>query len=165
MDIDINTEYDNGPIASTSGGRLPLAVDMTNLDPMGIDVPAAEAATPIAPTTSTPIAASQTLPDAPIPVTQAGRPRRNYRLPARYTDVLPEPTRAVDEGPADASEPPLPAESALPRVRLIIRNTMNTVANAFGLWQQYQHRWVATIFVTMAGLLPGRFCNHQPTSQ
>jgi len=27
------------------------------------------------------------------------------------------------------------------------------------------YRWVATIFVTMAGLLPGRFCNHQPTSQ
>jgi len=74
MDIDINTEYDNGLIASTSGGRLPLAVDTTNLDPMGIDVPAAEAATPIAPTTSTPIAASQILPDAPIPITQAGRP-------------------------------------------------------------------------------------------
>ena len=60
------------------------------------------------------------LPPLPLPLpppqlTQAGRPMRNYKQPAWYIDINPEPLRSLDE------EPPLPT-SILPRVVLIVRN-------------------------------------------
>lgn len=65
-----------------------------------------------------------------------GRPQRQRRLPARYRDCLPEPAPAIIS-PIEPAEiqPPL-----LPRIRLIVRDSMSTMVNAFGLWRQYLHR-------------------------
>jgi hypothetical protein len=59
------------------------------------------------------------LPPSPLPpphsLTQAGRPMRNYRQPARYIDINPEPLQPLDK------ELP-PRTSILPHVVLIVRN-------------------------------------------
>lgn len=65
---------------------------------------------------------------------EGGRPRRERRLPARYRDDLPEPAPIVT--PTDGMDPPAP----LPRVRLIVRDSVRTMANSFGLWREYLHR-------------------------
>ena len=73
----------------------------------------------------------------PIPeLTQAGRPKRSYRIPARYEDVQPE-------GPVPAlrSLPLVPPGSyALPHITLHVRDTMRTSSNRFGLFREYPHR-------------------------
>jgi len=69
----------------------------------------------------------------PPQFTQAGRPKRNYRLPARYEDVNPEPLRPLEE----EDEQPT---AALPRLRLIVRNRVRTAANFFGLLREYLYR-------------------------
>ena len=71
----------------------------------------------------------------PLPprLTQAGRPMRNYKQPARYIDINPEPLRPLDE------EPP-PPTSLLPRVVLIVRNRLRTAANSFNLIREYLYR-------------------------
>jgi hypothetical protein len=61
------------------------------------------------------------------------RPQRKRRLPARYRDCLPEPAPAI----LLTETQPTPT---LPRIRLIVRDTMQTVANIFGLWREYPHR-------------------------
>ena len=66
------------------------------------------------------------------------RPHRQRRLPARYRDVLPEPAPVVLANETDTSDPTL--TRPLPRIRLIVRDTIQTVANLFGLWRQYPHR-------------------------
>ena len=66
------------------------------------------------------------------------RPRRQRRLPARYRDVLPEPAPVILTNDTDTSDP-APTRS-LPRICLIVRDTIQTVANLFGLWRQYPHR-------------------------
>ncbi|KAF9474973.1 hypothetical protein BDN70DRAFT_814828 [Pholiota conissans] len=63
-------------------------------------------------------------------LTTAGRPRRNYRLPARFVDVPPEPL-----APAPI-QPPAP----LRRVLLIVRDRLVTAANSFGIWRDYPRR-------------------------
>jgi hypothetical protein len=63
----------------------------------------------------------------PPQFTQAGRPKRNYRLPARYEDVNPEPLWPLEE---EATEQPT---AVLPRLRLIVRNRLRTATNSFGL--------------------------------
>jgi hypothetical protein len=69
---------------------------------------------------------------------QAGkRPRRERRLPARYQDVLPEPPPVVVNN--GAASGPIPTRS-FPHIRLIVRDTIQTVANVFGLWREYPHR-------------------------
>ena len=78
------------------------------------------------------------LPPLPLPLpppqlTQAGRPMRNYKQPARYIDINPEPLRSLDE------EPPLPT-SILPRVVLIVRNRLRTATNSFNLLREYLYR-------------------------
>jgi hypothetical protein len=46
---------------------------------------------------SLPLPTSTPPPSQPPPqFTQAGRPKRNYRLPARYEDVNPEPLRPLE---------------------------------------------------------------------
>ncbi|KAJ7436594.1 hypothetical protein FB451DRAFT_1061675 [Mycena latifolia] len=72
----------------------------------------------------------------PPDTTEAGRPRRNIRLPGRYRDILPEPLLPAQ----DAPPPEAPAPPALPRVTLIVRDTFETVRNTFGLWRSYLHR-------------------------
>ena len=71
----------------------------------------------------------------PLPprLTQAGRPVRNYKLPARYIDINPEPLQPLDE------EPP-PPTSLLPRVVLIVCNRLRTAANSFNLIREYLYR-------------------------
>jgi len=80
--------------------------------------------------TSTPPSSSFSQP--PPQFTQAGRPKRNYRLPARYEDINPEPLRPLEE-----ENPPT---AVLPRLRLIVRNRLRTVANSFGLLREYLYR-------------------------
>ena len=63
-------------------------------------------------------------------LTQAGRPRRNYRVPARFVDTPPEPL-----APAVPAEPQAP--KAIQRVLLIVRNRLVTTANYFGLYRDY----------------------------
>ena len=72
-------------------------------------------------------------PPPPPQLTAAGRPKRNYRLPARYVDVNPEPLRSLEE----ENEQSTPI---LPRLYSVVRNPLRTVANTFGLLRQYLHR-------------------------
>ena len=78
-------------------------------------------------------------PPTQAPEVEGGRPRRKHRLPARYRDNLPEPAPIVK--PTDEmcrpSEAPAPF---LPRIRLIVRDSIRTMANTFGLWREYLHR-------------------------
>jgi len=62
--------------------------------------------------------------------TQAGRPKRNYRLPARYEDVNPEPLRSLE---GEDEQPTV----ALPPLCLIVRNRLRTATNSFGLLREY----------------------------
>jgi hypothetical protein len=75
-----------------------------------------------------------TPPQAPLQFTQAGRPKRNYRLPARYQDVNPEPLQPLGE------EDEQPPTVALPRLLLIVRNRLRTATNSFGLLREYLYR-------------------------
>jgi hypothetical protein len=70
---------------------------------------------------------------SPPQFTQAGRPKRNYRLPARNEDVNPEPLRSLEE----EDEQPT---AALPRLCLIVRNLLRTATNSFGLLREYIDR-------------------------
>jgi len=72
-------------------------------------------------------------PSPPPALTHTGRPKRNYRLPARYEDINPEPLPPLekeDEQPA----------AVLPRLRLIVRNRLRTATNCFGLFREYLYR-------------------------
>jgi hypothetical protein len=69
----------------------------------------------------------------PLPLTQAGRPMRNYKQPARYIDINPEPLQPLNE------EPP-PSTSILPRIVLIVRNRLRTAVNSFHLLREYLYR-------------------------
>ncbi|KAF8958622.1 hypothetical protein BDZ97DRAFT_1923519 [Flammula alnicola] len=69
----------------------------------------------------------------PPQLTQAGRPMRNYRQPARYIDVNPKPLTPLDD------EPEVPT-AVLPRVRLIVRNRLRTSLNSFCLLREYLYR-------------------------
>ena len=66
---------------------------------------------------------------------QTHRLQRRRRLPARYRDCLPEPAPAILSPIEPTGTQPL-----LPRIRLIVRDSMRTMVNAFGLWRQYLHR-------------------------
>lgn len=69
-------------------------------------------------------------PPSPTPpaLTQSGRPQRNYRVPRRYVDLLPEAVPILHE------EEPL---QVLPRVRLYVRDKLQTAPNVFGVWREY----------------------------
>ncbi|KAJ6530734.1 hypothetical protein B0H19DRAFT_1082450 [Mycena capillaripes] len=82
-------------------------------------------------TPSLPIPSRPTTP-LPPPVTQSGRPGRNYRMPARFEDVLPEPPAPIDVAPAPAENPR--------RVILYVWDTMRSACNRFGLLREYQQR-------------------------
>jgi hypothetical protein len=73
-------------------------------------------------------------PQSPPPqFTQAGRPKRNYRLPARYEDLNPEPLPPLNE----EDEQPT---AIIPRLCLIVRNRLRTATNSFGLLREYLYR-------------------------
>ncbi|KAJ7138764.1 hypothetical protein C8R43DRAFT_1131929 [Mycena crocata] len=73
-------------------------------------------------------------PPAPLPpqLTKAGRPARNYRLPAQFEDILPEP-------PAPVAINPAPPMGPL-HVILHVRDTMRSACNCFGIFREYLHR-------------------------
>jgi hypothetical protein len=101
---------------------------------MDQDFGAIEPSPPLFPLpTSTPPPPSSFSQPPPPQFTQAGRPKRNYRLPARYEDVNPEPLRTLE----DEDEQPT---ALLPRLRLIVRNRLQTAANSFGLLREYLYR-------------------------
>ena len=64
-------------------------------------------------------------------LTRTGRPRRNYRIPRRFKDFLPE-SAAIFETEARAGP--------LQRVILVVRDRLVTVANLFGIWRDYPRR-------------------------
>jgi hypothetical protein len=95
----------------------------------GTSDPIDEIDTPQFPTPSTP-----TLESIGVELSdkQAGkRPRRERRLPSRYRDMLPEPPPVVINN--GATSDPIPTCS-FPRIRLIVRDTIQMVVNIFGLW-------------------------------
>ena len=72
--------------------------------------------------------------DAPaVPsVTRTGRPRRNYRLPRRFDDFLPQPASLSETD--DEVRP-------MPRVLLIVRDSFITKPDkTFGIWRDYPRR-------------------------
>ena len=71
---------------------------------------------------------------------EGGRPRREHRLPARYRDNLPEPAPISITPTDEISRPSEAAAPFLPRIRLIVRDSIRTMANTFGLWREYLHR-------------------------
>ena len=75
---------------------------------------------------STPPPRSSPLQSPPPQFTEAGRPKQNYQLPARYEDVNPEPLRPLNE----EDERPT---AMLPHLHLIVRNRLRTATNSFGL--------------------------------
>jgi hypothetical protein len=74
----------------------------------------------------------------PPTLTQAGRPQRTYRLPARYDDI--QPVRSAPLPPPTSLRPVAPGSYALPRVILHVRDSMRTKSNEFGLLREYPHR-------------------------
>ena len=74
------------------------------------------------------------LPPPPSPgLTRTGRPRRNYRLPRRFQDFLPESAAILDS-------PPHETHSKLKRVMLVVKDGLVTAANSFGIWRDYPRR-------------------------
>ena len=73
-------------------------------------------------------------PELNIPISQNGRPVRQRRVPARYQDTLPQSASPIDTI-TNNTEP-----RVITRIRLIVRDTIRTTANVFGLWREYQHR-------------------------
>ena len=68
----------------------------------------------------------------PSSFTQTGRPRREYRLPKRFRDNIPEPPAPVPATP--------PNPDPVRRVILIVRDRLTTVMNSFGIWRDYPRR-------------------------
>ena len=77
------------------------------------------------------------LPPTPLPpLTQSGRPRRDYRLPKRFQDNLPEPPAPV----SSLLSHPTPEPQSVRRVILIVRDRLVKVMNSFGIWRDYPER-------------------------
>ena len=122
--MDQDSDFSVGNIASAS----------TTPQPMDQDFSVAESQPPsfLLPISTPPPQPSSSQSPAPK-FTQAGRPKRNYRLPARYEDVNPEPLPL----PNEEDEQPT---AIIPRLRLIVRNRLRTATNSFGLLREYLYR-------------------------
>lgn len=72
-------------------------------------------------------------PEPPEPLlTQAGRPARNYRVPRKFQDCLPETPVSV--------EATVPVQATVKRVILHVRDSFRTTVNRFGVLREYLHR-------------------------
>ena len=80
----------------------------------------------------------------PPQFTQAGRLKPNYRLPARYEDINPEPLWPLEEDkqPSAALSHPL-----------MVHNRLQTATNFFGLSWEYLYLW-SQLFCSQRGPLP-----------
>jgi hypothetical protein len=74
---------------------------------------------------------------SPPLLTQSGRPCREYRLPKRFRDNLPEPPAPALATASSASES---NTNPVRRVILIVRDRLVTIANSFGIWRDYPER-------------------------
>ncbi|KII83957.1 hypothetical protein PLICRDRAFT_46731 [Plicaturopsis crispa FD-325 SS-3] len=123
------------PDGSSSSAVVP-DVEMGSVSDSAMDLdPDPDAA---AATTDAAAAAAARHPSPSPPLTESGRHTRKTRIPARFADNLPA-------GPVPIPNPVLPpAESGagrvLPRVILIVRDTIRTGMNKFGLFREYPHR-------------------------
>lgn len=84
------------------------------------------------PTSTPPPPSPPPLPPPPS-LTHAGRQMRNYRLPARYEDINPEPLQPLEPLEKEDEQP----TAVLPHLRLIVRNRLRTATNCFGLLREY----------------------------
>ena len=93
--------------------------------------------TPECPTLESAISALPN-PDTPPPppplFTRSGRPRREYRLPKRFRDIIPEPPAPAQTTPHSEPDP------SVRRVILIVRDRLITLMNSFGIWRDYPER-------------------------
>ncbi|KAJ7053674.1 hypothetical protein C8F01DRAFT_1329290 [Mycena amicta] len=64
-------------------------------------------------------------------------PPRIRRRPARFRELLPERLQPIQADPPAQTEP---TRRVLPSVRLLVRETFDTVTNTFNLWRSYLHR-------------------------
>jgi hypothetical protein len=67
---------------------------------------------------------------------ETGRPVHRCQLPVRYRDILPQSASPVNAIINNTE----PQTGCITPVRLIVRDTIQTAANTFGLWHEYQHR-------------------------
>ena len=68
------------------------------------------------------------------------RPQRTHRLPARYRNHLPESAPATSIGTENLNVGTTDDRpSVVRRVHLIVRDSIQTMANTFGLFRAYQH--------------------------
>ena len=104
------------PLAASSPG-FPANIAETSDIPMS---PLHEGAEPFSP------------PSISIQTPLVTRYGRAVRQPAIYRDQIPTPLPPAK----DIAPQPRP----LPRVRLIVRQPFETVANIFGLWRRYWHK-------------------------
>ncbi len=77
-------------------------------------------------------------PSPPPALTETGRPKRSYRVPARYEDVPPVGPAPLPSSPSSAPMPP--GSLALPRVILHVRDSIRTGINSFGILREYPYR-------------------------
>ncbi len=68
---------------------------------------------------------------SPVPLTRTGHPRRNYRLPRRFDDFIPD-TASTSESEIETG--------TIPRVILVVRDRLVTAADKFGIWRDYPRR-------------------------
>ncbi|KAK7024548.1 hypothetical protein VNI00_016223 [Paramarasmius palmivorus] len=111
-------------------------IPSTSSDPMELVHPHPQPSLSLPTPEPTPALAPAPSPSPPPPALRpSGRPAREVRLPVRFRqdNPLPEAPPAVVR--SDAEEIP-----RLPQVRLIVRDTMRTLRNAFGLFREYLHR-------------------------
>lgn len=69
------------------------------------------------------------------PLTRAGRPKRRYRLPARYEDILPE-----GPAPIPPNDNAVAAPTSIRRVILHVHDVLRTGLNRFGIMRECPHR-------------------------
>ena len=113
-----------------------VVLDSPNASASKMPSPPCSPSHPRAAPSGSPVASASQTHELDLP---GRRPQRNRRIPARYRDCLPEPAPAIlrDEPTVTTATQPTPT---LPRIRLIVRDTMQTMANIFGLWREYLHR-------------------------
>ena len=67
----------------------------------------------------------------PTPLTRTGHPRRNYRLPRRFDDFLPN-TASTSESEMETG--------IIQHITLIVWDQFETAADKFGIWRDYPRR-------------------------
>jgi hypothetical protein len=78
------------------------------------------------------------VPPLPPLLTRSGRPRREYRLPKRFLDILPEPPAPAPITPSNTEANTNP--SSVRQIILIVRDRLVTIMNSFGIWRDYPER-------------------------